>query len=66
MEGMARTERIPGPRVRVRERELVEMAARSRGQHIAEFVRGVVLPAARKELAGLAEEDRPEGVQNEA
>lgn len=55
-----RTARIPGPRVRVRERELVEMAARSRGVHVSEFVRNAAIERARERLSELADEGEGE------
>lgn len=51
-----RTERLPSIRVRPRDRELVEAAAKTAGRHLTEFVRNASLRAARRELSDLARE----------
>lgn len=54
-----RTERLPAARIRRRERDLVEAAARARGVHLSELVRDATLREAREELEELTE-DRSE------
>lgn len=57
MRGAIRDARLPPARVRSRERNIVEAAARSRGVHLSEFVRDATLNRARRELSELADED---------